>query len=257
MGRGCKLIKTDNFKYFQMKVSSIAIKALLFFKERRFKKVKYLFLDKHSDILLVTFSGFTGDIRRYNYVKSFYSLHADKLFILDTWGVKGSYYLYENGENTPESLVTDLLTRFIKRKQYSKICFAGSSKGGTAAIYYGLKFSVDEVFAGACQYNLGSYLHRVDHEPIFKGMMGINAGESECAYLNSIMPSIIENNAFSKTRIHLVYSKKDLTYERQLIDLIKKCNSCHITLLQKEEDFVEHEEIGKCFPQYVISYLSR
>ena len=37
----------------------------------------------------------------------------DKLFILDVFGYKGSYYWYEKGKNTPIALVSSLIQQII------------------------------------------------------------------------------------------------------------------------------------------------
>lgn len=79
-------------------------------KEQTFNgKVKYLFFNNGSKDLLIVFSGFSGEQRRYNYVKGLWNINVDKLYILDTFAYMGSYYLYENGNNEPEKLVKSLI----------------------------------------------------------------------------------------------------------------------------------------------------
>lgn len=83
-------------------------------KERTFKgKVKYLFFNNGSKDLLIVFSGFSGEHRRYNYVKGLWNINVDKLYILDTFAYMGSYYLYENGNNGPERLVKSLIDKIL------------------------------------------------------------------------------------------------------------------------------------------------
>lgn len=83
-------------------------------KERTFNgKVKYLFFNNGSKDLLIVFSGFSGEQRRYNYVKGLWNINVDKLYILDTFAYMGSYYLYENGNNEPEKLVKSLIDKIL------------------------------------------------------------------------------------------------------------------------------------------------
>lgn len=242
-----------------MNLKSYAFKIMLFIKEKHYQKqVKYLFFKRnHSDSLIVVFSGFSGNNRRYNYIKSFASLRIDKLYVLDTWGYQGSYYLFENGDRRPERLVDGLLEFIIGKRKYKNVYFAGSSKGGTAAIYYGLKHDATDIFAGACQYNIGDYLHRNDHESIFRGMMGDGAGDQESEVLNNIIKNRIRESANSSTVIHLIYSKGDLTYKRHIIDLIKDLEYSNIKTMHRIEVFSEHSDIGIYFPKYVVGYLNR
>jgi len=129
--------------------------------QKSFDGLPYLWQRNGSNMLLIIFSAFTGDKRRFNYVTSFKDLKCDKLFVLDPWGCKGSYNLYENGQNYPEQITQRLLAKIVTGG-YKYVYAAGTSKGGTKAIYFGLPLDVDVVFTGACQYNLGTYLGRAE-----------------------------------------------------------------------------------------------
>lgn len=64
----------------------------LSFKEKRLGKLKYIYERNGSEELIIMFSGF-GTVRRYNYMKTLAQSKIDKLFILDVFGYKGSYYM--------------------------------------------------------------------------------------------------------------------------------------------------------------------
>ena len=66
----------------------------------------------------------------------------DQLFLLDNFGYLGSYYWFENGNDSPNRLVSKLLDEIRAGGGDENVYTAGSSKGGTCAIYYGLKFNV-------------------------------------------------------------------------------------------------------------------
>lgn len=226
-------------------------------KERRYKGVlNYLYYRKKSSTLIIVFSAFTGKKRRYNYVKGLADSKYDRLYILDPWGDRGSYNLFENGENYPEVYTSSLISEIITQNNYTTIITAGSSKGGTCSIYYGLKHGASKIIAGACQYNLGTYLHREDHEHIFKGMMGRDAGQKEADFLDSVMPLMLEQHANSQVVVYLLYSKAELTYQRQIIDLIKKLHECNITLKEKVESFEKHEDVGYYFLPYLKQIIN-
>lgn len=226
--------------------------------EKRYKKrLHYLFDNNKSEVLFIVFPAFTGEKRRYNYIKGLMNYSVDKLFLLDDFGVKGSYLLYEDGNDTPRILTKELITSILNKKRYERVVTLGTSKGGTCAIYYGLEFNVDYIFSGACQYNLGSYLHREDHEDIFKGMMGQNASKNESDLLNTIMPTQIEKYSNTKSFIYNIYSERELTYQRQIIDLNRKLEECKIPHEKIILNFEKHDDVGTYFLPCVHSLLTK
>ena len=81
------------------------------------KRLKYLYYRANSNILLVVFSAFppTDKMRVYNYLKSFQNLNIDRLYIKDTFGYKGSYYLYDKGDTYPQVLCSSLIEKMMTR----------------------------------------------------------------------------------------------------------------------------------------------
>ena len=60
-----------------------------------------------------------------------------------------------------------------------------------------------------------------------------------------IFDDILDKNTNSKTRIKLVYSTKEHTYDDHIIHLIKKLDECNIVHEDQIEEFPEHSMIGK------------
>lgn len=216
-------------------------------------KLKYLYLEsKKNDSLMIIFSSMDkNNNRRYHYLKSFSNLDIDKLYILDPYGYRGSYWLYENGQSFPQEETMSLLQGIINQKKYKEIYTAGTSKGGTAAIYYGLAINASEIYSGACQYNIGSYLYVPVHMDIFFGMMGGNAADKECLLLNLCMPKQIERYKESKSIIHILYSKKEHTYESHIVDLFGKLDQENLNYKKVEFYFEKHSDVGYPFIEYV------
>ena len=91
----------------------ILTKIYIKLKERKYNgRLKYLFLNNHSNVLIISFSGFS-DKPMYNYIRTLRTIKADKLFILDDFGYKGSYYWFENGNDKPLLLVNSLLQTLL------------------------------------------------------------------------------------------------------------------------------------------------
>lgn len=95
------------------RIKIVLLKISIKMREKSFMGLPYLYMKNGSDSLLIVFSAFTGDKRRFNYVTSFKDLKCDRLFVLDPWGCKGSYNLYENGQNYPEQITHCLLDKIM------------------------------------------------------------------------------------------------------------------------------------------------
>ncbi len=172
-----------------------AVKALfrLYIKihEKSCDRVKYLWFGRHSNVLAIVFSAFDSDNsqRAYNYVRSLSRIPIDFIFLSDPFGYRGSYYLYDNGSDNPKSIINSIIQDHLARRKYSKVVTLGTSKGGTAALYYGLTCHATDIIVGACQYRIGSYV--AEYPDIFKGMTGKDVNNSDIESLNSIMPQVV------------------------------------------------------------------
>lgn len=239
------------------KLKSLLTKFYIKFLEHTYEdRLKYLFQKNHSDTLIVVFSGFT-DKPMYNYVRTLQNIKADKIFMLDDFGHKGSYYWYENGDNKPMMLVKSLIYNMLNKKKYKRLITLGSSKGGTCAIYYGLMFGATDIYSGACQYRIGTYLNTADRVLVFKAMMGVQAAEKEQAILDAEMPQLITKYKGLPSRVHLLYSKEEHTYEDDIKYLIKDLDDSNINHDDKVETFTDHGEVGKYFSPWIKNELEK
>lgn len=225
------------------------------------KRLKYLWFRDGSDSLLVLFPGFSKDRpRKYNYVKGLMgvSRSVDRLYINDNFGYQGTYNLFENGEKNPETITIALINKTIKKGNYKHLFFAGSSKGGTCAIYFGLIFHADEIFAAACQYHIGKYVSsEMPDNKVFYAMMGNNAGEKESLMLDNVMPDLLHKYKGSKSVIHIFYSKQDPTYERHIKDLIKSLDYFGYPFSETVESYATHSQVGESFLKRLQSRFSQ
>lgn len=240
------------------KIKSIATRLFIWSKEHRWGGVRYFYINNNSPVLLIIFSGFGSDDHRvYNYIKSLIQLKCDKVYILDNWGYKGSYYWFENGMSYPEERVTLFINQFVKNKKYKKVCTAGSSKGGTCALYYGLLCNANEIYAGACQYRIGNYLSIPIHQKIMEAMMGSGVGVDKIELLNNKLKNVIYNRINPDVRINLQYSKveQEKTYQTDMSYMIDDLKANGYSISEKEESFSKHADIGYYFPGYVIENI--
>ena len=226
-------------------------------KERRFRfRLKYIYERKHRDTLVIVFPAFpSGDKPLYNYYRTVKDADCDKLFLLDDFGYRGSYLMYEGGQSTPEELVSGLLTSILSKYKYKRVITAGSSKGGTCAVYYGLLVGADAVYAGACQYYIGSYLNSEEHRRILEGMMGQEAGEEDVEVLDRKLYDRISRSRGSKTLIHLFYSKQEHTYQEHICPLIRDLEASGVRYEEHIAEFADHAMVGMFFGPFLKSEL--
>ena len=138
---------------------------------------------------------------------------------------------------------------------YKHIYTAGSSKGGTCAIYYGLKYNVDEVYASACQYHIGKYLS--NKPKVLIGMMGKHYTGNSLKTLDNMVPNMIKEHALSKTIINCFYSEKEHTYEKHIVDLKKDLEESGIKYTVTTDDYTAHGENGIYFSAHLKRIFNR
>ena len=65
------------------------------------------------------------------------------------------------------------------------------------------------------------------------------------------MPDCLGKHTGCSAKLHVFYSKKELTYERQIVDLMAKLKECNIPFYDVESDFENHEDVGRPFLAYL------
>lgn len=225
-------------------------------RQKEFRGINYLHYSRNSKTLAIVFSAFDRkDTRRsFNYVKSLSNIPIDFLYLSDPWGYRGSYYMMDYGSKRPIEDVQSLIDKIVSKGIYSKIITLGTSKGGTAALYYGLKNAVNQIVIGACQYRIGSYISA--YPDIYRGMTGQDIKEQITFELNNIIPNELSRSDYPQTTIHLVHSKSEPTYDKDIKYLISDLNERGIRWIEYECGFKKHEDVGQFFIPVAKNILS-
>ena len=234
-------------------------------KQDRYGDITYVLRNKKSksDFLIAVFSGFSpkGTAPRYNYGETLKKVDAMQVFLLDDTGYNkaGSYYLGENGTwYIPEQicqLISELMTRYQKRA----VLTCGSSKGGTAAVYYGLRLNATAVIIGAPQYLIGNYLNTPDHRVILEKILG-SITEEGINRLNSLLEDEIRHysNTEQKPSFYIHYSPLEHTYHEHIDKLISELRENNYPLeLDCSEAYDDHADVGRFFQKYLVETCNR
>jgi len=218
--------------------------------------VEYVFKRRKSDRLLIVFSSMVG---KYNFVRALNKSPSDQLFIRDCWADNASYYWYEHKNDYPERYTQNLIDTVIHQHQYKEIVTLGSSKGGTAAIYFGLKNNVSLVFAGACQYRVGDYLSRHQYAGSpkqWEAVVGEKVEPEWVELLDQKLERMIGSKRGSKIRIKLIFSTEEHTYQEHIVPLIQKLDECCINHEDQVERFKDHSNVGYYFKKAIMEYFN-
>jgi len=158
------------------------------------KEIKYVFQKSTtSPFLIIVFSAFNpvGAPPAYNYTRTLQPFDINKLFILDDYGERGCYYLGKNRVFDVETSVSKLISWISETNNISKenIIACGSSKGGFAALYFGIKYNYGKVIVGAPQTYLGTYLTKAKAYSTLEYIAG-DTSEESVNFLDSLLYNV-------------------------------------------------------------------
>lgn len=220
--------------------------------------LRYMFFPAKSDTLVIGFQACNDAGARYNYVTTLRSCKVNCLFIKDDFGPDGfgDYYLGCNGTYSVEDAVMELIGHYTYSLSPKRLIFAGSSKGGYAALSFGLRFPDAEMIIAAPQYRLGDYLWGDNGDGRFAStveeILGEPASPDGISMLNHRLAHIIQNDQFADTQqIFIHYSAKEHTYPEHIQYLLQDLEKKRIYVEKDEEDYTNHGDLKYYFPEYL------
>lgn len=229
--------------------------------EKTFRNLKYYYSPcRKSKTLIISFAGFPGPgaAPGYNYVFRLKGIRANQLYLLDDiWNPVsvGSYYLGKDGEWYLEKDVTDLIRQMKEQYGFDKVIMIGSSKGGTSALYFGIKMEADCCIIGAPQYHVGSYLSSEHLKPILKTIMGDDS-QGSIDQLNNYIPLEIQKDHAKKPIVYIHYSPKEHTYRDHIKDMLSDLKENGYKVIEDSGyDYKQHSEVAKHFPAFLIKTI--
>lgn len=215
--------------------------------------------EKNIDRLFVVFSAMMPSYSyKYNYYNTLKDINAYQLYIKDDIGEYGNYYFGENKNSNYETEVVSLIQNIIRKYKINmnNVTLIGSSKGGTAALYFGLKYGYQNVISGAPQVKIGNFvLDEAPHESVGKVVSGgIDIGDK--LFLNQkfdnldIFPGNYDN-------FHLCIGTKDHHLNGHIKPLINELNKKDVFLNITEIPNINHEDLKKYFKDFLYESLNK
>ena len=180
--------------------------------------VKYKYRKSIGDRrnLIVIFSGFR-EHGTYDFDGApIAGIRGNILWILDDFSDNFAYYLCRDMDFGVERAVASLIEQAIRYLDISRgqCAVAGFSKGGSAALYYGIKYNYGAILATVPQMNIGSSVKKKWPE-VFKAMTK-NESSAECEYLDSLLPNLLRDDSNLDRSIYLFSSESDPQHKRSV-----------------------------------------
>ncbi|WP_318372209.1 hypothetical protein [Enterobacter sp.] len=172
----------------------------------------------HCRHLLIVMSGFNlPDPTIYDFENVLNHCHSHILWIKDDFNGLPAYYLCQKMSFDIEEGVSLLINGVVDYLKKPRVSIVGGSKGGSMALYYGLKHGVDNIISAVPQFSLGSYVAKnTPWEHVGKQMMG-EITDARIKQLNEKLPGMVKNSEHTRTPVYLFTSPTDKQYQTEIL----------------------------------------
>lgn len=203
--------------------------------------------------LIVVFSAIGSEFSfSYNYRTTLSDVDAYRIYLLDDFGHRGSYYYADHQDESIFRSVQEFLADQLAELgvDLSRTIFAGSSKGGTAALIHGFALGVGEIVAGAPQSKPGTYL--AANAPEMLEFIAGNSGDDGQRWLDAAITRVLSAGK-NGTQVRLLVGEKDHhhlnTHVAPLLKIMEQRNASSVSTLIIQD--VDHQDIGRPFGAYL------
>ncbi|MFG2261927.1 hypothetical protein [Streptomyces sp. NPDC048720] len=147
----------------------------------------------------------------------FDKLRANVLWIRDKFDDNRSYYLCKGMDFSLEQSVVTLISNVMRALDLTpdSVTLWGGSKGGSAALYFGLKYGFRNIVAIAPQFLIGTYVRDV-HPGTARYMLGEGVPEENVRAVDALIPDLLRSGANRAANIYLVSAVQDDQYPVQV-----------------------------------------
>lgn len=170
---------------------------------------------KGSQHLVVVFANFSvpGDYGWSNGV--FDKLRSNVLWIRDRFHGKNSYYLCKGMDFGLEQSVAGLISNVLRSLGLTpdQCTMWGGSKGGSAALYFGLKYGYRNIVAIVPQFRIGTYI--LKYPSVAAHIMG-EVTEQNTRAVDDVIANLARAGANREANIYLLSSPQDEQYPEQV-----------------------------------------
>ncbi|MFB7246615.1 accessory Sec system protein Asp2 [Streptomyces populi] len=147
----------------------------------------------------------------------FDKLRANILWIRDRFEGEQSYYLCKEMDFALEQSVVTLISKVMEALDLTadSVTLWGGSKGGSAALYFGLKYGFRNIVALVPQFSIGTYVKN-ERPATARFMLGEGVPEENVRTVDSLIPDLVRSGANRTANIYLLSSLQDEQYPVQV-----------------------------------------
>lgn len=147
----------------------------------------------------------------------FDNLRANILWIRDRFDGMNSYYLCRGMDFSLQESVVTLIGNVMRALQLTPddCTMWGGSKGGSAALYFGLRYGFRNIVSVVPQFRIGTYVQTV-HPKVARYMMGEDVTPDKVRYLDEVIPEVVRSGINSRANVYLLSSPQDAQYPAQV-----------------------------------------
>lgn len=208
--------------------------------------IQYRFIPAKRDCrhLLIIMSGFNiPDPTIYDFTMMDHC-HSSILWIKDDFGGLPAYYLCRHMSFDIEKGVSLLINGVIGFVKPENVSILGASKGGSAALYFGLKHRFKNIITAVPQFHIGRYVAQGYWEHIGNHMMG-NITSKNTKLLDLLILNQIMKDKDKHANIYLFTSPDDKQYLTEIEPNIQYLKAYkNFNLIETHSSFAtEHNKI--------------
>jgi len=137
------------------------------------------------------------------------------LWVKDDFNGRPAYYLCKNMKFDIEQGVSTLIDAMINTVKPKHASILGASKGGSAALYFGIKHKIKNIITCVPQFHLGSYVASGYWESVGHAMMG-GISPEKVFILDRYLSGIIKQDKLLQRNIYLFTSPQDVQFIREV-----------------------------------------
>ncbi|WP_336715013.1 accessory Sec system protein Asp2 [Arthrobacter sp. USHLN218] len=182
---------------------------------------------------------------------------ANWLWLKDDFGGQYSYYLCNGLDFSVERAVIAAIDQELDRLGlgHEDCTLVGFSKGGFAALYYGIKYDFPNIVASAPQIYIGS--HTAKHRPVIHRHLTRTGSGEELQLLDSLLPDAVAKDARRDRNIYVFSSVQDQFHAEQVepaLPLLRRYSN--FNYIETDSDLVnEHSDITRYNMPLLLSVL--
>jgi pimeloyl-ACP methyl ester carboxylesterase len=214
--------------------------------------VRHLFVEGRRGVqeLIVVFSGFQlGKQWKYNYVRTLSGTPAHRVHILDDLGERGCYYLGAGKDLLVERSIVRMLDALLDELglDRSQAVLTGSSKGGTAALYYGVRHGYGRVLAAAPQTRIATYCVDEARAGSVAKLIAGSLSPEDMAWLDDLVFQAVRRSPH-RPDVEIFISDVDAQLETHVMPMVELLEELGYPLRITRGRYGAHADVGKAFP---------